>query len=58
MRTIFCAFATALVAALVTVPAGADIISGFTEEVSPEADGTATEPYIDIDHTDGTVWVA
>src|SRR3954471_6922884 len=52
-------FLTALAALLVwAVPASAGDIIGFTEEVSPEADGSATEPYIDIDHSDGTVWVA
>jgi hypothetical protein len=40
------------------LPASAGDILGFTEEVSPEADITATEPYIDIDRSDGTVWVA
>ncbi|MFL5980838.1 MAG: hypothetical protein ACJ74R_03920 [Gaiellaceae bacterium] len=45
-------------ALLLAVPASAGDILGFTEEVSPEADATATEPYIDIDRSDGTVWVA
>ena len=40
------------------VPASAGDILGFTEEVSPEAETNATEPYIAIDHADGTVWVA
>src|SRR4051812_9144019 len=43
---------------LFAIPASASDILGFTEEVSPEADGSATEPYIDIDRSDGTVWVA
>jgi hypothetical protein len=41
----------------IAMPGGAvagDIL-GFTEEVSTEADGAATEPYIDIDRSDGTV---
>src|SRR5204863_647893 len=40
------------------VPASAGDLLGFTEEVSPEAETNATEPYIAIDHADGTVWVA
>jgi hypothetical protein len=39
-------------------PASADIITGFTEAVSPEAETNATEPYIDVDRSDGTIWVA
>ena len=49
----------ALAALLVwAVPASAGDILGFTEEVSPEAETNATEPYIAIDRVDGTVWVA
>src|SRR4051812_8284299 len=50
----------AAVAALLVwaLPASAGDILGFTEEVSPDAETNATEPYIAIDHTDGTVWVA
>ena len=40
------------------LPASAGDILGFTEEVSPEAETNATEPYIAIDRVDGTVWVA
>jgi hypothetical protein len=48
-----------LVALLVwAVPASAGDILGFTEEVSPADETNATEPYIDIDRSDGTVWVA
>src|SRR5204863_652753 len=54
-RTLLALLAIALVGA---VPAGASDILGFTEEVSPESETNATEPYIDIDRTDGTVWVA
>ncbi|MFL5950247.1 MAG: hypothetical protein ACJ74M_01445 [Gaiellaceae bacterium] len=55
MTKIFAALAIALVCA---VPASASDILGFTEEVSPEAETNATEPYIDIDRSDGTIWVA
>src|ERR671930_747975 len=40
------------------LPGSAGDILGFTEEVSPEAETNATEPYIAIDRVDGTVWVA
>jgi hypothetical protein len=40
------------------LPASASDILGFTEEVSPQADGNATEPYIAIDRSDGTIYVA
>src|ERR687884_897173 len=55
MRKLLAALAVALMCA---APAGAGDILGFTEEVSPEAETNATEPYIDIDHSDGTVYVA
>src|SRR5436853_2508838 len=55
MRTLLGALAAALVLA---VPAGAGDILGFTEQVSPQADVTATEPYIAIDRSDGTIYVA
>jgi hypothetical protein len=50
----------ALIAAalLLAVPASASDILGFTEEVSPDADANATEPYIAIDRSDGTIYVA
>jgi hypothetical protein len=43
---------------VLALPASGSIIEGFTDTVSPEAEGDATEPYIAIDHSDGTVWVA
>jgi hypothetical protein len=55
MRKLLAALAVALICA---APAGAGDVLGFTEVVSPEAETNATEPYIDIDRTDGTVWVA
>jgi len=55
MRTLLVALAAALVLA---VPAGAGDIVGFTEQVSPRADENATEPYIAIDRSDGTIYVA
>jgi hypothetical protein len=39
-------------------PAASNPLEGFTEVVSPEAEENATEPYIAIDRSDGTVWVA
>src|ERR687887_2120867 len=53
-RLLLCA-AAALLAA---VPAGAGTSTGFTTQVSPSAQTNATEPYIAIDRSDGTVWVA
>src|SRR5437870_13553534 len=32
--------------------------TGFTTQVSPSSQTNATEPYIAIDRSDGTVWVA
>jgi hypothetical protein len=32
--------------------------TGFTTQVSPGSQANATEPYIAIDRSDGTVWVA
>jgi hypothetical protein len=49
------ALATFLIAA---APAAGSDILGFTEEVSPEAETNATEPYIAVDRADGTVYVA
>jgi hypothetical protein len=43
---------------LLALPASAGDILGFTEEVSPQDETNATEPYIAIDRSDGTVWVA
>jgi hypothetical protein len=54
---LICGFA-AVVGLAFAAPASADIISGFTEAVSPPDETDATEPYIDIDRSDGTVWVA
>src|SRR5438445_1037339 len=36
----------------------ADIISGFTEKVSPDAQTNATEPSVAVDRSDGTIYVA
>src|SRR5438445_6100783 len=36
----------------------ADIISGFTEKVSPDAQRNATEPSVAVDRSDGTIYVA
>jgi hypothetical protein len=38
--------------------ASADILSGFTEKVSPDEETNATEPSVAIDRSDGTVYVA
>jgi len=35
-----------------------DIISGFTEKVSPDAQTNATEPSVAVDRSDGTIYVA
>jgi hypothetical protein len=45
-------------ALLFAVPASGSDILGFTEEVSPAAETNATEPYIAIDRSDGTIYVA
>ena len=47
-----------LAALLLALPASGSDILGFTEEVSPPEQGNATEPYIAVDRSDGTVWVA
>src|ERR671935_2773463 len=47
-----------LSALLLAMPANAGDLLGFTEQVSPQEETNATEPYIAIDHSDGTVWVA
>jgi hypothetical protein len=54
-RILFAAIAAALVLVL---PASAGDILGFTEEVSPAAEDNATEPYVAVDRSDGTVYVA
>ena len=36
----------------------ADVISGFTEKVSPDGQTNATEPSVAVDRSDGTVYVA
>ena len=59
MKKILLVVAVGLAAAFVlAIPAAGSIIDGFTETVSPEAETNATEPYIAIDHSDGTVYVA
>jgi hypothetical protein len=52
-RTLLAAIFVSFILAL---PAAAG--TGFTTQVSPSGQGNATEPYIAIDHSDGTVWVA
>src|SRR5437764_4675781 len=48
-----------IAAAFVLVPSGgANIIEGFTEAVSPEAETNATEPSVAVDRSDGTIYVA
>ena len=59
MNRILLLLAAGLAAALaLAIPASSGIIDGFTETVSPEAETNATEPYIAIDHSDGTIYVA
>src|SRR2546423_14738068 len=43
---------------VLALPASGSIIEGFTEAVSPEAETNATEPYIAIDRSDGTIYAA
>ena len=43
---------------LLAVSARASASTGFTTQASPSSQTNATEPYIAIDHSDGTVWVA
>ncbi|HYZ77493.1 MAG TPA: sialidase family protein [Gaiellaceae bacterium] len=50
-------FAALFVATLV-LAASASGSTGFTTQVSPSSQTNATEPYIAIDRSDGTVWVA
>jgi hypothetical protein len=54
---ILIAAAAAAIFAFAT-PAASNPLEGFTEVVSPEEEENATEPYIAIDRSDGTVWVA
>src|SRR5438105_1688584 len=50
--------ALALSVSFFAMSALADIISGFTEKVSPDAERNATEPSVAIDRSDGTIYVA
>src|SRR5256885_14448842 len=50
--------ALALSVSFFAMTALADIISGFTEKVSPDAETNATEPSVAIDRSDGTIYVA
>jgi hypothetical protein len=43
---------------ILSVTALADIIEGFTEQVSPDAEMNATEPSVAVDRSDGTIYVA
>src|SRR5437899_3172286 len=43
---------------LLSPPALAQNILGFTEQVSPNAQSNATEPSVAVDRSDGTVYVA
>src|SRR5438067_713607 len=48
----------ALTLTLFSTAALADIISGFTEKVSPTTQTNATEPSVAVDRSDGTIYVA
>lgn len=50
--------ALALSLSFFAAAAFADIISGFTERVSPDAETNATEPSVAVDRSGGTVYVA
>src|SRR5438477_11395884 len=50
--------AVALSISFFVMSALADVISGFTEKVSPDAEMNATEPPVAIHRSDGTVSVA
>jgi hypothetical protein len=52
------AVAIAALSLSVSLTAMADIIGGFTEKVSPDAETNATEPSVAIDRSDGTIYVA
>src|SRR6266540_3437501 len=59
MKKILILLAAALGAIFaLAMPAAGSIIDGFTEIVSSADETNATEPYIAIDRSDGTVWVA
>ena len=58
MRSLQVVLIAGLAALVLAIPAGANIIEGFTETVSPEAETNATEPYIAVDRSDGTIYVA
>src|SRR5947209_20394491 len=50
--------ALALSLSFFAAAAFADIISGFTEKVSPDAQTNATEPSVAVDKSDGTIYAA
>src|SRR2546426_1801076 len=50
--------ALALSLSFFAAAAFADIISGFTEKVSPDAQTNATEPSVAVDRSDGTIYIA
>src|SRR5438309_10749718 len=50
--------ALALSVSFFAMSALADIISGFTEKVSPDSQTNATEPSVAVDRSDGTIYVA
>src|SRR5256885_1993839 len=50
--------ALALSLSFFAAAAFADIISGFTEKVSPAAQTNATEPSVAVDRSDGTIYIA
>ena len=60
MRRSLATFGAALALSLsfFAAAAFADIISGFTEKVSPDAETNATEPSVAVDRSDGTIYVA
>jgi hypothetical protein len=59
MKRTLILFGAALAAVLIlSMSAGGGIVEGFTEVVSPEAQTNATEPYVAVDRSDGTVYVA
>jgi hypothetical protein len=60
MRRFLALFAAVAVfsLSLLSISAVADIISGFTAKVSPDAETNATEPSVAVDRSDGTIYVA
>ncbi len=61
MQRSLCRLALLIASALLLLVAGsrgAGASTGFTTQVSPGSQTNATEPYIAIDRSDGTVWVA